>query len=62
MLERFLHWYRDTQASRACISKWAKVSEELTIAFYRHVEGYNGNKFADKVTEKFFRLYREGRV
>ena len=62
MLERFLQWYKDTQASRACLNKWTEVSDELMIAFYRHVEGCSSNKFADKTAAKFFKLYREGKI
>ena len=62
MLERFLQWYKTTQASRACLNKWAEVSEELMLAFYRHVEGCSCNKFADKMAARFFELYRGGKI
>lgn len=62
MLNKFLQWYRDTQASQACLNKWAEVSDELRVAFYRHVEGCGSNKFADKMAARFFRLYREGKT
>lgn len=62
MINKFLSWYLETQASKACLARWAEVSDELMVAFYRHVEGCGRDKFADKMASKFFELYRAGKI
>jgi hypothetical protein len=63
MLEKFLSWYKNKQASRMCILKWPSVQAELTESFWRAQEGKPiAGLFADNMAAKFFELYRAGKI
>lgn len=61
MVEKFLSWYKNSQASRACLKHWDAVSAELTEAFYRMKDkpiGYQSRIFAEKMALRFFEIER----
>ncbi len=61
MLQRFLRWYLETQASKMCLKKWDSVSAELTEAFYRVADfqpGYQSRIFAERMALRFFEIER----